>query len=307
MRILAIIIAIIAYFLTVVEVAAGQTANLVRPELLADTTAVQADKPFTVGLRLHIADGWHVYWINPGDAGAPTTLKLTVPPGFTVGPVQYPVPEKITLPGGLVIYAYEKELLLTASISPPSDLRGMTNIPISAAAGWCVCDPEKCVLKKARLQLTLPVGAGEPSNAGLFAAWNSRMPVSSGQVFSQPIHQVVGIVDQQPMGSRFIGGTVTVTWRHVPKASRFDWLPLPSDYLEFHVNDVGTGGNVTTVDWRGIPPASANPGEDRTNAIEGVLAYYEDGQPPRGVLISFISTTLAPIGSTSPMPAQAVR
>src|SRR5271170_7296166 len=91
-RLIAIVVAIIAYLLAVAEVAAGQSvSDLVRPQLLASSTAIHPGRQFPVGLLLHITDGWHVYWSNPGDAGGPTTLNLTVPAGFRVSAVQYPV------------------------------------------------------------------------------------------------------------------------------------------------------------------------------------------------------------------------
>ena len=37
--------------------------------LVTDTDAIQPGKPFRVALRLRMADGWHTYWKNPGDAG----------------------------------------------------------------------------------------------------------------------------------------------------------------------------------------------------------------------------------------------
>ena len=44
-----------------------------------------------VGVLLEVEPGWHVYWMNPGDSGAPTTVSLTLPPGFTAGPVRFPL------------------------------------------------------------------------------------------------------------------------------------------------------------------------------------------------------------------------
>jgi thiol:disulfide interchange protein DsbD len=153
--------------------------------LVADTTAIAPGKPFTVGLHLEIADGWHVYWINPGDAGAATKLVLKVPDGFSAGSVQFPVPEKLDLPGGLTVYGYEKELLLMAIITPPADLKAAANAAISADASWCVCNPEECVLGNKSLELNLPVAAGGmPANATLFAGWKARMPISSTEAFS---------------------------------------------------------------------------------------------------------------------------
>src|SRR5438270_12740141 len=68
--------------------------DLVKADLVTDATAVQPGKAFTVGIRLKIKPGWHVYWINPGDSGAPTTVKWKLPEGFVAGPVQFPVPQK---------------------------------------------------------------------------------------------------------------------------------------------------------------------------------------------------------------------
>jgi thiol:disulfide interchange protein DsbD len=39
--------------------------ELVKAELLADTTAVVPGKPFTVGVLLKMAPHWHTYWKFP--------------------------------------------------------------------------------------------------------------------------------------------------------------------------------------------------------------------------------------------------
>ena len=40
--------------------------------LVSDTDAVAPGTPFRIGLHVRLAPGWHTYWKNPGDAGAPT-------------------------------------------------------------------------------------------------------------------------------------------------------------------------------------------------------------------------------------------
>ena len=62
-----------------------QGKELVRAELLADTNAIVPGKPFTVGLLLKMAPGWHTYWKFSGDAGLPTELKWKLPPGWKTG------------------------------------------------------------------------------------------------------------------------------------------------------------------------------------------------------------------------------
>ncbi len=69
----------------------GQTyqgKQLVKPELLADTTAVVPGKPFIVGLLLRMAPGWHTYWKFSGDAGLPTEAKWKLPAGWKISEIQ---------------------------------------------------------------------------------------------------------------------------------------------------------------------------------------------------------------------------
>jgi DsbC/DsbD-like thiol-disulfide interchange protein len=69
--------------------------ELVKAQLVANTTAVVPGKPFTVGLLLHMVPGWHTYWKFPGDAGIPTELKWKLPPQWKTGEIQWPIPLKL--------------------------------------------------------------------------------------------------------------------------------------------------------------------------------------------------------------------
>ena len=40
----------------------------VEAELVAEKTAIEPGKPFTVALRLKMQEHWHTYWRNPGDS-----------------------------------------------------------------------------------------------------------------------------------------------------------------------------------------------------------------------------------------------
>ena len=93
-----------------------QGKQLVRAELLADTTAIVPGKSFTVGLLLRMAPGWHTYWKFSGDAGLPTELKWKLPPGWKIGDIQWPIPLKTIDPGDIETYGYENEVLLMQEI-----------------------------------------------------------------------------------------------------------------------------------------------------------------------------------------------
>src|SRR4051794_3025095 len=96
--------------------ASSANGELVRAKLLADVSAIQPGQPFTVGVLLTIEPGWHVYWKNPGDSGLSTSAKWTLPEGFKAGDLQFPVPTRFDLEGGLVNYGYHDEVMLTATI-----------------------------------------------------------------------------------------------------------------------------------------------------------------------------------------------
>jgi thiol:disulfide interchange protein DsbD len=152
-----------------------QGKQLVRPELLADTNAVVPGKPFTVGVLLRMAPGWHTYWKFSGDAGLPTELKWKLPPGWKVGDIQWPIPLKTIDPGDIETYGYENEVLLMQEITPPSKLDG-SSARLSTEANWLVCE-KICIPGGATLQLDLPVAStSEPANTDVFARYGHLLP-----------------------------------------------------------------------------------------------------------------------------------
>jgi len=155
--------------------AQGASASVTQPhvtaELIPENTSVQQGKPFDVALHLHTDPGWHTYWINPGDAGLATTIKWTLPPGFTAGPIQWPTPEKHAM-GPLVTYGYDGDVYLLTTITPPKgDLP--QHFDLKATARWLVCE-EECIPGKA--ELTLPMDSG---------LLNLRLPIDNSAFFDE--------------------------------------------------------------------------------------------------------------------------
>jgi thiol:disulfide interchange protein len=152
-----------------------QGKELVKAELLADTSAVVPGKPFTVGLLLRMAPRWHTYWKFSGDAGLPTELKWKLPPGWKVGDIQWPIPLKTIDPGDIETYGYENEVLLMQEITPPQKIDD-PSVRLSADASWLVCE-KICIPGNATLQLELPIStASQPANTELFARYRRLFP-----------------------------------------------------------------------------------------------------------------------------------
>jgi thiol:disulfide interchange protein DsbD len=154
----------------------GQTfegKQLVKAELLADTAAVVPSKPFTVGLLLQMATGWHTYWQFSGDAGLPTEIKWNLPPGWKVGEIQWPIPFKTNDPGDIQTYGYRDEVLLMQEITPPANVSA---VKLSAEANWLVCE-KICIPGSVKIDLDLPVATTTDSkNTDLFARYRRLLP-----------------------------------------------------------------------------------------------------------------------------------
>ena len=151
----------------------------VRAELLADVAAVAPGQRFYVAVRLTIANGWHIYWKNPGGPGLPTQIQLDLPAGFVSEPTQYPVPSKFTTPPDIQSYGYENQAVFVVPVTPPDTLVG-SSVTIRARANWLECK-DLCAPGEARLQLRLPVlqdGAAKPptANSTLFTRAMGELP-----------------------------------------------------------------------------------------------------------------------------------
>ncbi|MBI5766881.1 MAG: thioredoxin family protein [Verrucomicrobia bacterium] len=142
--------------------AAATKLSRVQASLVAADAAVQPGRPLTVALRLVHDPHWHTYWLNPG-TGLATSLKWTLPPGWTAGDIQWPAPHLIKdVAGNITGHGYEGDLLLPITLTPPADLAPGGTVEFKAAADWLMCE-EICVPGSANVALTLPVAAAAPA------------------------------------------------------------------------------------------------------------------------------------------------
>ena len=155
----------------------AQDGLKVRARLVAEDKAVAPGGSITVALEEKIAEHWHTYWKNPGDAGAPTEIVWTLPPGWKADAIQWPRPKRLPV-GPLMDYGYEGTPWFLVKLTAPADASGTATI--KAAVSWLVCE-QICVPEDAVLTLTLPVGKQEadPAVAKDFAAARALLPVAS--------------------------------------------------------------------------------------------------------------------------------
>jgi DsbC/DsbD-like thiol-disulfide interchange protein len=253
------------------QVVLGQRGQpIVRAEMVADTSAIRPGKAFGVGVLLHIQPGWHIYWVNPGEAGEATSVKYTLPEGFAAGAVK-----RFEDPGGIVGYGYTDSVLLVSEIAAPKDLSPGTRVTLRARARWLSCK-EVCVPGEAELKIELPVAtAGGPANGQLFTEWRGRLPVDADSPASPAKVRVSGGIPERGSDGRF---EIVLDWRAAP--GKVEWFPGPQAALEIRDAAVRTEGTHTRITFS-ARVLRGQTLEDRE--LSSVVSYTDSQGQPRGI------------------------
>jgi thiol:disulfide interchange protein/DsbC/DsbD-like thiol-disulfide interchange protein len=155
-------------------------APKVQARLIPETDAVKPGGTLTVALEEDIRSGWHTYWSNPGDAGAPTIIQWTLPPGWRADAIQWSYPQREPV-GPLMDYGYEGKPWFLVDLHVPADA-APGEIHLNAAVSWLVCR-EVCIPEDTTLGLAVFVDP-KPSPpdavaAEEFAAARAKLPAAS--------------------------------------------------------------------------------------------------------------------------------
>jgi len=102
-------------------------------------------------IKMNVDEGWHTYWKNPGEGGLPLSIEATLPKGWSIGEILYPVPKRFKS-GELPGFGYEGEVVFPISLTPPAEYGGELP-PLKATLSWLTCNDETCVPGKANLTL----------------------------------------------------------------------------------------------------------------------------------------------------------
>jgi thiol:disulfide interchange protein DsbD len=152
----------------------------VQARLVAEQDEVAPGGTVQVALEENIRPGWHTYWRNPGDAGAPSEIAWALPQGWQAGAIDWPIPKELPV-GPLMDFGYEGKVWLLTRLNVPFDAKPGA-VVVHATASWLVCS-EVCVPEDARLTLPLDIGpapsAPYPDIAAQFAAARAKLPTSA--------------------------------------------------------------------------------------------------------------------------------
>lgn len=120
----------------------GGGSALVRVTAQSSVATIHPDEKFLLAFTFDIDPLWHIYWANPGESGAPTTIEVKAPAGYTVHDIVWSRPSVI--PGEPVTYGYEARAMLFVPIDAPATMTE-GQVEFTASIGWMVCR-DTCLL-----------------------------------------------------------------------------------------------------------------------------------------------------------------
>lgn len=138
----------------------GVFASPVNVELLNEESTIQPGRPFTVGVRFILEEGWHAYGKESIEQGLAPEIQWSLPKDFKVSKLEWPIAKKYKSEE-TVFFGYENEVVLLATIIPPSILE-THSVAINAQVLCVVCDNNTCVPSATDLSLTVPVASMNP-------------------------------------------------------------------------------------------------------------------------------------------------
>jgi len=190
--------------------------------ILLPVQTVKAGDAFVAGIQLDSKPGWHTYWLNGGDSGAPTTLDWRLPAGITASDIQWPTPERYA-DQDLVTYVYHgTQILLVPFKVAPGTPEGP--LELSATAKWLECK-ESCLPQKAEIRTTLTVGPSttpSPDAARLRDA-QAQLPRPL------PLESAHAAWDGPATGNE---RTLLITWTPPAGAGSPDFFPLADESFQ---------------------------------------------------------------------------
>jgi len=134
----------------------------------------RAGEQFEVAFVFKPDEGWHGYWINPGDAGVGLRAYWMLPDGWEAGEPRFPVPEKLLI-SGLMNHVYNGEHVVIVPISVPADADLSVSPEIGVTLEWLACTDRICVPEGEYVQLDF-AEIGAIAAADRFNTWRSHIP-----------------------------------------------------------------------------------------------------------------------------------
>lgn len=147
--------------------------------LIPETNGVCPGSPAFFAIEITFPEGWHTYWLNPGEAGAPPRFLWRITPSGPFPVLAFPSPERFDNEG-IVTYGHSSPLRILATWMPPPELKPSSKVSIHLKAEWLICR-EVCEVREGVADLSWPVQASQPQplseHIPLFRSLRGSLPV----------------------------------------------------------------------------------------------------------------------------------
>lgn len=141
---------------------------------IPEKTALVPGETIWIAFAQELAEGWHVYWKNPGDSGLPLEFNWVLPDGLSAGDIVYPTPEHFPI-GPLANFGHHGSPVFLAPISISENMTLGETVELTLQASWLICE-EICVPEDGSFSFSLPVAASaEDLTAGADAVARARL------------------------------------------------------------------------------------------------------------------------------------
>jgi len=154
--------------------------HLVRVRLTPEFRTVTPGSSTSLAVELTPSSGWHIYWRNPGDSGAPPQIAWLLPRGVSVGATAWPAP-KLLNTGGITTYVYDKRATLLVPLAFGRGVHAQRDAAVAANLSWLVCS-NVCVPGHGHASTSVTIDARAPAKGArsgddaLFAGARARLP-----------------------------------------------------------------------------------------------------------------------------------
>lgn len=154
---------------------ASQATTPVSVRAKGPAIPVQPGYEFVILVVFDIAPGWHIYAENPGDAGRPTTIDVTLPDGFALKSIKWPDPLKFE-DSGFTTFGYEGRTEVEITVERIKN--GANTDECLLGITWLACR-DACVPGKTELSVPLAAAQAIPATPGAGNSPSAGFPEDS--------------------------------------------------------------------------------------------------------------------------------
>ncbi len=150
----------------------GAAGAKVTASIVSEVKSTAPGQPFRAAVKLVHEEHSHTYGkvLPPGVVGRPTSLKWTLPEGWSLEELPWPATKEVDSTDGKKSVGYDGTVYLPMKITPTGKVGDVAEIQVNVTA--LVCDNKSCtpIRPEAKLSITLADKAElDPANAAIFA------------------------------------------------------------------------------------------------------------------------------------------